>query len=157
MAVARRDRVKSAGLECPDSRQLGLRASHLISGDFAVRCDFQCVAKQCRIVEFCHERHGKLCERITQNEDLCLPAEFIEEFLRARKRIDRRDCSLDFLQSESMLLQDGKSVLHELVIIRFVAGRAAQLRDTGSLRKCDPDFRYKYAFHIQANNIHPHI
>ncbi len=53
-----------------------------------------------------------------------------------------------------MLFEDRQTVLHQLIVIRLVAGGLPQLRDSARLRECNPDLRYQYAFQIKTGNIH---
>ena len=43
-----------------------------------------------------------------------------------------QDDFLDVRQAELMLAQEGQAGLHQLVVVRFVAGGAAQLGDAGT-------------------------
>ena len=56
-----------------------------------------------------------------------------------------------------MLLQNTKSPVHQLIIIRLITGCSLKLRDSACLCKCDPDLRYQYTFYVQTCNIHFHI
>jgi len=51
-----------------------------------------------------------------------------------------------------VLVENGKPPQHELVIIRLVAGGAAQFRDAGLFGDRNPDFRRQHAFHVQSDD-----
>ena len=53
-----------------------------------------------------------------------------------------------------MLAQEGQAGLHQLVVVRFVAGGTAQLGNAGAPGKFDPDFGDKHAFKVKTNNFH---
>ena len=153
MAVAGSDGLKARGLQSSDCRQLGLRAAHSVAGDLTVITHLESVAEQSRIAELLHERHRELSKGVTDDDDLGDFSQLIKKFLSSRQRIDLLDRSLDFPKTEPMLFQYAESPLHELVIVRLIAGRAAKFGDSAGLRKRDPDLRNQYTFHIKADNI----
>ena len=71
--------------------------------------------------------------------------------------IDLCDNLLNFFQSKTMLLQNPKSPVHQLIIIRLITGSFLQLRDAAGLCKCDPDLRHQNALYIKTSDIHDRI
>jgi len=51
-----------------------------------------------------------------------------------------------------MPVQDLQPPAHELVVVRLVARRAAQLGDAGLLGDRDPDLGREHALHVQAGD-----
>ena len=153
-AVAGGDRLIADGLQRADGRELRLLAAHLVAEDLAVRRDLERVAQQRRIAELLHQRHRELLERVAEDHDLRLAAQRVEKLLRAGHGVDLGDRLLNLLELQAVLFQDGDAVAHELIIVRLVAGGAAQLGDAARLGEGDPDFRDQNALHIQTNNVH---
>ena len=63
-------------------------------------------------------------------------------FLGTGQGIDGGDGGLNFLQTQTVLLQDAQTPLHQLVVVRLVTGGFLQFRNTGFFCECNPDFRY---------------
>jgi two-component system response regulator QseB len=55
---------------------------------------------------------------------------------------------------EPVFGEDGEAVLHQLVVVRLVAGRAAKLRNAGARGEFDPDFGDEDAFKVEADDLH---
>jgi len=53
-----------------------------------------------------------------------------------------------------LLAQQLEAELHQLVVIRLVAGGALEFGNAGTLGKFDPDFRNQNAFKIKTNDLH---
>ncbi len=148
MAVAGGDGLEPAGLQRFDCRELGVFAAHLVTGDLTVLRDDEFVAEERRVPEFRDQRTGKLGEGIRQDDDLGLFPKRVEELFGAFERLDGGDDLLDLFETETVLLQKVDAVLHELVVVRLVAGRALEFGNAGGLRERDPDLRDDNALHV---------
>ena len=65
-----------------------------------------------------------------------------------RQRSDGCDDFLNILQTQIPLFQDFQPHLHQLIVIRYIAGGQSQLLNAGLFSKSDPDFRDKNALQI---------
>ena len=74
----------------------------------------------------------------------------IQEFLGARQRPERRNDLLDVGELEAVLVEDLQPAAHELVIVRFVAGRAAQFLDARLLGHRNPNLGSQHSLHVQG-------
>ncbi len=128
-----------------------VRLTQFIAGDAVVRHE-QAMAKKRRPVQLFHQRRGELLERVGQNYDLRERAEFVEKFLAAGQGMQRADDFLDLRKRDAVLVEDADAIIHQLVVIRFVARGAAQFGNLGFLGDGDPDFRRQHAFHVQRND-----
>ena len=128
--------------------------THLKAGDGAVFGHFQCVAEEGRPAELFHQGCCKLGKGVADQDDLGEGAELIQELSCAGERLDLCDGILDLFEAETVLLQDAKSPIHQLVVVRLITRRAFQLGDPAGFRKCDPDLGNQYAFYIKTSYIH---
>ena len=147
-AVANPDRLKTDRLKCLDCRVLGVLDTHLVADDLALGRNDQRIAEQSRPAQLLHQGLGKLRECITDDDCLRHAAQFVQKFDSARQGIDLGNSLLDLRKSKSVFFQYSPSEGHELVIIRLIAGRSPQFRNTRDLRKSDPDLRYQYSFQV---------
>ena len=53
---------------------------------------------------------------------------------------------------EAVLIEDFEAAEHQFVVVRLVAGGAAEFGDVGFLGDGNPDFRHENAFQIQNDN-----
>jgi hypothetical protein len=101
-----------------------------------------------------HQRVGEFVEGVGEDDDLVILAQLVEEGARARHRAHFGDHLLDVRQAELVLAQDVQAVLHQLVVVRLVARRAAQLGNAGALGEFDPDFGDEDTFEVEADDLH---
>ncbi len=118
----------------------------------AVVFDDELVTEERRPIKVAQERGGELLEGIRENDDLGEGTQFVQEFPGAGERLERADDVLDVGKLEMMPVEDFQASAHELVIIRFVAGGAAQFGDFGLFGDGNPNFRRQDAFHVQGDN-----
>ncbi len=78
--------------------------------------------------------------------------ERIEELDRTRQRREAGDHFLDFRKRDSVAIENGQSLPHELVVIRLITRGPAEFRQTGAFSNCNPDLRSEDAFHIEGDN-----
>ena len=98
------------------------------------------------------EGTGELLERVRENDHLDSGAEFIQKFPGAFQQTQTANDFLDVGKLEPMLVEYLQSPAHQDVIVRFVAGRAAQFLDAGLFGHGDPDFRSQHPLHVQGHD-----
>jgi hypothetical protein len=50
--------------------------------------------------------------------------------------------------------QQVEAILHQLVVVRFVARGAGKFRNAGAFGKLDPDFWNQHAFEVETDKLH---
>jgi hypothetical protein len=126
----------------------------VVAHQHSVGVGFEAVAEQRRPAELAHQRVGKLVEGVGQDDQLIVLAQSIDEGAGAFERSHFGDHLLDIRQAELVFAQDGEAVLHQLVVVRLVAGSAAKLRNAGARGEFDPDFGDEDAFKVEADDLH---
>ena len=101
-----------------------------MSDNLSVRTDDQGVAEKSGPAELFHQGHGKLREGVADNDSLCYASQLIEELKRAGQRIDLCDRLLNLGKSKAVLTKDAPAECHQFFIIRFIAGRSCEFRDS---------------------------
>src|SRR6266581_2053692 len=99
------------------------------------------MAQQSRPVELAQKRSGELLERIRKNNDLDLGTQLVEKFFAPFEWPQTADYLLDIEKLQPMVVEDGQSPAHQLVVIGLVPSGAAQFVDAGLFGHGNPDFR----------------
>ena len=132
--------------------------SEFVAG-YAVVFDDEAVAEDRRPVELADERLGELLEGVGEDDDLDSEffAEVVDEFFCAFEGRQGADDGLDFAEGDVVPVEDFEAVMHEFVVVGFVAGGAAEFGDARALGDCDPDFRREDAFHVEGDDCLVHV
>jgi hypothetical protein len=154
VGIAGGDDLEVEFLEALHRFLLLVRHAQMVVHHEAGRVGFQLVAEQHRHVQLRHQRHGELVEGVGQDDDLEIAAQGVEEIAGAIHRPHVGNHLLDVGQTEQVLLQQVQPVLHQLVVVRLVAGGAGKLRDAGALGKLDPYFGNEHAFEVETDELH---
>ena len=128
-----------------------VRDAELIAGNLVVFHD-EAMAKERGPIELADQRLGKLLESVGQNHDLGEGAKFIEELAGAFEEWKGSDHRLNIRELDAVAIKDINAVAHQLVIVRLIAGGAAELGNFGLVGDSNPDFGRQNAFHVQSNN-----
>ena len=138
------------GVRCVLSRRLEVEVLDALSiGVSMLRGDFSTAGSVMFLL-----RLGELLEGVAEDHRLSLCPQCVQKRFGAGHGVDLCNHILNFLQPQPMLLQNAQPPAHQLVIIRLVAGGAAQLRDAALLGKGDPYLGDKYSLHVKAYNVH---
>ena len=61
---------------------------------------------------------------------------------------------MDRVEGQPVLVEDLQPVAHQHVVVRLIAGGAAQFGDARRLRDGDPEFGEQHPLEVQADYIH---
>ena len=128
--------------------------AHLEPSNFPVRRNLKRVAENCGPPKLFHQRSGKLCKGIADDNNLRHGAQRVQKFPCTGQRIDFCNGLLNGGQPQSVLLQNAEAPPHQFIIIGLIPRGALQFRNAAGLRERNPDFRHQNAFQIQTNDVH---
>ena len=112
------------------------------------------MAKQCRVAQLLHQRHGEFVEGVRQNHHLKTLTQPVQKFPGTGQRVQLTDHFLDLRQAIAVLVQQFQALLHQDIVIRNVAGGGLELINAGFFGERDPDFRDQYSFKVKACEFH---
>lgn len=125
--------------------------------DDVIVADLELMAQDRRMSELLHERRRKLLERVTQEHHLIGVTEPVEEVLRSLERAHASEHLTKISHTDSLAFEDLKPRRHELVVVGFVAGRAAKIVDTGSNGEIDPHLGNENSLNVEGHKfLRPH-
>ena len=141
VGIAGGDDLEPDFLEASHRFHLLVRHAQVVVHQHAVGIGFELVAHQRWHAKLLHQRHGELVKRVRKNDDLEVAPQCVEKLLGTGQRTRPGNDLADVAQTEFVLAQQVEPVFHQLVVIGFVAGRAAQFRNAGTLREFDAVYR----------------
>ena len=135
-------------LEMLDGLLFVIGDAETVVGYLVVCVDFEFVAEERGTVELLQERAGELAEGVGENDEFVPGTKLVEEVEGAREGLESGDDFLDLRKSEAMFGKDAESVVHECIVVRFVASGTPEGFHAGFLREGYPDFGDKNALEV---------
>src|SRR5437867_998251 len=110
------------------------------------------MAQEHRTVETLQQRHGELLECVGQNDDLREGSKLVEKLLAAGQRAQRGNHGLNVGELQPVPIEQRQAATHKLVVVRLVAGRAAQFGNARLFGDGNPDLRHDHAFEVERDD-----
>src|SRR5262249_23650046 len=149
-----RDHPKGERPQRLDGASLAVLLTQPVARDAAATVDLQTVTKQRRPAELAHEGFRELLEGVGEDDDGRKLTQPVEKTLRAVESLDRIDRALDVRELQAMLVEDGDSTAHELVIVGLVACGALERPDARPPCDVDPDLGHEDSFEVETRDEH---